>query len=257
MDTWNQRQKNLMQSGGNTKLKALLEDYGIAGLPVRAKYTTKAAQYYRESLQAQVDNLPAVTAPSKEEGRQAVTKATSVNSMSGSQDDVRSTLPRQQPPPDGFAPRESQSGSGLFGLPFGGSGDGASASLSSWGSAAFSAFGTLASKAQETAATTYQNMPKEGVLGTLGSTVAASATWLGEKGRTVVNTVQDESFWNTATQTVTGAAGQAGETLTSVVGKAADFLQQQVESASGAMVPTSGGQVQPTPSEEKKVEAQI
>lgn len=103
MDTWNERQKSLMQSGGNTKLKALLEEYvillcstSIQCPPIRASpvcrsvpsilrkqpsitenvYASSSLRtiVYCAQLQALVDHAPAVTAPSKEEGRQAVTK---------------------------------------------------------------------------------------------------------------------------------------------------------------------------------------
>jgi ADP-ribosylation factor GTPase-activating protein 1 len=59
MDAWNPDQLKRMQLGGNDKLNRFLGQYGVArGADIRDKYNSKAAEYYREKLRAEVDGRP-------------------------------------------------------------------------------------------------------------------------------------------------------------------------------------------------------
>ncbi|KAF8818140.1 putative ARF1-directed GTPase-activating protein [Cardiosporidium cionae] len=58
MDAWYPQQKNLMSLGGNSRLKAFFVEQGVSLMPVSQRYHTKAAKFYRESLRAQLENLP-------------------------------------------------------------------------------------------------------------------------------------------------------------------------------------------------------
>lgn len=228
MDTWTEKQMQMIREGGNSKLQEWFANYDLLDSSPRIKYSTRAAQFYREQLRATVDKRSfQQTAPSREEGRllmddAALRKGTSLSS--GGLDGMK---PQTIGNPDSFGPRDDNgtkigSGSGSFRQ----SSSGAQ-SFMSWGTTAFETLGALASKAQETAATTYNNIPKEGVLNTITSSVAASASWLGTKGKTVATKVQDEQFWNEATQKVQGAVSQAGDSIGAAVGKAQEFLRQR------------------------------
>lgn len=56
MDAWNPDQLKRMQKGGNAKLNSFLLEYGIQkGMDIKEKYNSKAAEFYREKLRAEVD----------------------------------------------------------------------------------------------------------------------------------------------------------------------------------------------------------
>jgi ADP-ribosylation factor GTPase-activating protein 1 len=56
MDAWNPDQLKRMQKGGNSKLNAFLLEYGVEKhMDIKEKYNSKAAEFYREKLRAEVD----------------------------------------------------------------------------------------------------------------------------------------------------------------------------------------------------------
>eukprot|EP00887_Chlorella_sp_A99_P001350 scaffold14.g1350.t1 len=56
MDAWNPDQLRRMELGGNEKLNSFLAQYGVAkATDIRDKYNSKAAEYYREKIRAEVD----------------------------------------------------------------------------------------------------------------------------------------------------------------------------------------------------------
>ena len=57
MDAWKEEQYTKMKMGGNGKAREFFKTYGIDGLPIRAKYHTKAADLYREKLAADCAGL--------------------------------------------------------------------------------------------------------------------------------------------------------------------------------------------------------
>eukprot|EP01016_Furgasonia_blochmanni_P030681 TRINITY_DN3184_c0_g1_i3.p1 TRINITY_DN3184_c0_g1~~TRINITY_DN3184_c0_g1_i3.p1 ORF type:complete len:235 (+),score=89.59 TRINITY_DN3184_c0_g1_i3:320-1024(+) len=73
MDSWSDKQLQLMTNGGNAKLKSFFEQYNIPkDAPMDFKYKTKAAIYYREMLKAIVDGTDLPTAPSQDEALELV-----------------------------------------------------------------------------------------------------------------------------------------------------------------------------------------
>eukprot|EP00382_Lankesteria_abbotti_P008639 CAMPEP_0114009736 /NCGR_PEP_ID=MMETSP0372-20130328/6917_1 /TAXON_ID=340204 /ORGANISM="Lankesteria abbotti" /LENGTH=46 /assembly_acc=CAM_ASM_000359 len=46
MDSWSAKQKAMMRFGGNTACKAFFNKEDIGDLPLRQKYSTKAAGHY-------------------------------------------------------------------------------------------------------------------------------------------------------------------------------------------------------------------
>lgn len=59
MDAWNPDQLRRMQLGGNDKLNKFLAQYGVAKhVEIRDKYNSKAAEFFREKLRAEVDGRP-------------------------------------------------------------------------------------------------------------------------------------------------------------------------------------------------------
>ncbi|EPR62161.1 putative ARF1-directed GTPase-activating protein [Toxoplasma gondii RUB] len=90
MDAWNDKQKKMMSMGGNARCKTFFQEQGIADLPIKEKYTTKAAAYYRHLLKSQVEGTPPPPALQEGEGKQpeaslvGPTRTTSFGSRSGS-----------------------------------------------------------------------------------------------------------------------------------------------------------------------------
>lgn len=62
MDTWNAKQKAMMELGGNANFKKFALEQGIDGFRIQDKYNTVAAEYYRNMLKAKYDgtDLPAL-----------------------------------------------------------------------------------------------------------------------------------------------------------------------------------------------------
>jgi len=65
MDTWNEKQKKMMQLGGNGAFRDFAKAQGIDRMQIREKYHTKAAEYYRDALKAKHDGTapPPMPAP--------------------------------------------------------------------------------------------------------------------------------------------------------------------------------------------------
>jgi len=59
MDSWKPLHLRMMQIGGNERFnKFMLEQKVPADMPIREKYRTKAAKWYREALRAEAEGLP-------------------------------------------------------------------------------------------------------------------------------------------------------------------------------------------------------
>eukprot|EP01031_Cornospumella_fuschlensis_P029584 gene29584-35713_t len=62
MDSWTEKQINMMRTGGNDKCIAFLQSYNVAkNTPINVKYNTPAAHLYRDRLNAEVNGLPLPT----------------------------------------------------------------------------------------------------------------------------------------------------------------------------------------------------
>ena len=69
MDTWSNKQLQLMSVGGNQELELFFEPYHVADLEIQKKYRTKAAYFYREMLKAASEGRVLETEkPNPEEG---------------------------------------------------------------------------------------------------------------------------------------------------------------------------------------------
>jgi ADP-ribosylation factor GTPase-activating protein 1 len=67
MDAWNPDQLKRMQLGGNSKFNNFISPYGIPkNTEIKEKYNTKAAEFYREKIRAEVDGR-SYTAPGPNE----------------------------------------------------------------------------------------------------------------------------------------------------------------------------------------------
>ena len=53
LDKWTAKQIELMEEGGNMKLKAFFDKYDLNPVEINVKYKTKAADYYRRKLDAE------------------------------------------------------------------------------------------------------------------------------------------------------------------------------------------------------------
>lgn len=63
MDAWQPQQVKLMQVGGNTKCKNFFVEYGVWDMPLKERYATKAATYYRSLLRSEAD--PSLPVPAR------------------------------------------------------------------------------------------------------------------------------------------------------------------------------------------------
>lgn len=80
MDSWTDKQLDLMKSGGNDKCNAYLKARGIdARTPIKQKYESDAAQLYKEVLKARVEGRPEPTSIPKK----AASAPSSVNRPMG------------------------------------------------------------------------------------------------------------------------------------------------------------------------------
>ncbi|PFH35229.1 putative ARF1-directed GTPase-activating protein [Besnoitia besnoiti] len=70
MDAWNEKQKKMMSLGGNARCKAFFVEQGIADLPIKEKYATKAAAYYRQLLKSEVEGTAPPPALQDGEGKE-------------------------------------------------------------------------------------------------------------------------------------------------------------------------------------------
>ncbi|CDJ31176.1 ARF1-directed GTPase-activating protein, putative [Eimeria mitis] len=61
MDAWQPQQLKLMECGGNAKCKNFFVEYGVWDMPLKERYATKAAAYYRALLRSAAE--PSVAAP--------------------------------------------------------------------------------------------------------------------------------------------------------------------------------------------------
>jgi hypothetical protein len=62
MDSWNDKQIQKMRVGGNDKLNAFLQQYGIPKtMPIPQKYNTPAASLYRDRVDAAANGRPLPT----------------------------------------------------------------------------------------------------------------------------------------------------------------------------------------------------
>eukprot|EP01055_Gregarina_sp_Pseudo9_P002362 Gregarina_sp_Pseudo_9__2361@NODE_266_length_3357_cov_53_132911_g249_i0_p1_GENE_NODE_266_length_3357_cov_53_132911_g249_i0NODE_266_length_3357_cov_53_132911_g249_i0_p1_ORF_typecomplete_len345_score32_10ArfGap/PF01412_18/1_5e31ArfGap/PF01412_18/4_5e03DUF2300/PF10062_9/0_0019_NODE_266_length_3357_cov_53_132911_g249_i011942228 len=239
MDSWTPHQKLMMESGGNKTAKMYFSKWGIDSLPVRHKYQTRGAQWWREKLRAEVDKTPVPPEPSVAEAKMSTDPATTTNPPAA--DDAA----RAGEPPDGFA--RPQEGGFFSKLPFNNpsfsfpSRSDTENSFASWGSAAFGALGAIASKAQETAGAAYEKMPPaHNLVESISTAATTSVSWLDEKRKTVVSNVQDEHFWTNTQHRVSELATNATSTIGTAAVKAQEFVQQQLESASGSIVMETG-----------------
>lgn len=59
MDSWSPLQLRMMELGGNRRFIDFLEEHGIPkDMPIRQKYRTRAAEWYRKNLRALAENQP-------------------------------------------------------------------------------------------------------------------------------------------------------------------------------------------------------
>eukprot|EP00930_Biecheleria_cincta_P025137 TRINITY_DN17931_c0_g1_i2.p1 TRINITY_DN17931_c0_g1~~TRINITY_DN17931_c0_g1_i2.p1 ORF type:complete len:287 (+),score=42.04 TRINITY_DN17931_c0_g1_i2:91-861(+) len=59
MDTWQPTQLRMMELGGNRRFNDFMSKHGVPqSMPIREKYSTRAAAWYRENLRAEVEGRP-------------------------------------------------------------------------------------------------------------------------------------------------------------------------------------------------------
>ena len=83
MDSWNPKQMKKMEVGGNSAFKRVLDDFGIASLPQRDKFNTRAVEWYRNCISSQSENEALPPPPTVADGRIPVHTISTPSSVSG------------------------------------------------------------------------------------------------------------------------------------------------------------------------------
>ena len=68
LDTWTQDQIKRFKIGGNERFRIFLEEYHLENSSISTKYKTKAAEYYRKLLDAEINQQSIEDKPTYEEG---------------------------------------------------------------------------------------------------------------------------------------------------------------------------------------------
>ena len=63
MDSWSIKELRYMSHGGNKAFREFLQPYNIPELPHSNKYTSKAANYYRDLLKCKVEEIEISSSP--------------------------------------------------------------------------------------------------------------------------------------------------------------------------------------------------
>lgn len=96
MDAWKPQHLRMMELGGNRRFKAFLEEQGVpADMPIREKYSTRAAKWYREDLKARADGLESL--PPLPEGTGHLPADPSPSSGLRVLDQVFASIPSSEP----------------------------------------------------------------------------------------------------------------------------------------------------------------
>jgi len=214
MDTWNPKQKRMLQVGGNAKCKAFFDEQDISSMELKEKYHTRAAASYRERIRALSEGQDPPPPPPKGLGKiseLAPKKDTTSRSVSPMQSDSDSAS-RRDTKRSGSVDNDGQRTNGSargFGNPNFAqpqeSRDAWSSTITGWFTAA-----------QDVAGRAYQKAQEEGVWDSVTSAVRNGAQWVGDKGKTVVETARDESFWQTAGESVQRSASVITDKLSEI-----------------------------------------
>lgn len=224
MDSWNQKQMKMMQEGGNSKLKIVFEEHGITGMPIKEKYGTKAAAYYRELLRAVSESRSGPLALARGTGAEPALGAATpsppvsphVASVAVTGDMARTVSPG----PQDLGGRDQADEGARMMTGFGNPNfaqqprsDGA------WGNSITSWW----SNAKETAQRTYLAVQDQGVVESAKTAVTASKDWVAEKSKTI----QDDEWFQTAQSSFSKSAHQIGETISNASHKTSGWLEQR------------------------------
>jgi len=88
------------------------------------------------------------------------------------------------------------------------------------------AFSSWVSAATDAAGKAYHKTQEEGVWDSVTSAVKSGAQWVGEKGKTVVETAKDESFWHNATETVHRSASVFQDKFSGIKSSASVWIDE-------------------------------
>lgn len=94
MDSWKPKHLKMMELGGNRRFNEFLKEQGVPlDTPVREKYSTRAAQWYREDLNARAEGLEPLAPPPAGTGH--LPSETCSSSMQHVLDEVFAESPRR------------------------------------------------------------------------------------------------------------------------------------------------------------------
>lgn len=94
MDSWKPKHLKMMELGGNRRFNEFLKEQGVSlDMPIREKYSTRAAEWYREDLSARADGLEPLPPLAPGTGHLAAESCTS--SMQHVLDEVFAESPRR------------------------------------------------------------------------------------------------------------------------------------------------------------------
>lgn len=200
MDQWDDKEISIMKKGGNQKLLDLFAEYNIINKPIRMKYTTQVAFYYREYLLALVENTPLPEKPSLQEGSELSggAKATRLNASKS----------------DCLHP--SQKGINVANYMKEFNVEKTAQKLNSWGSFAWNKLNDLTTNVVKVSKDVINSAPTQSVVSHLQETVTKSANWAQEKGKAAMENVQKQGLIGIVQETATTATNTAGTAVNKV-----------------------------------------
>jgi len=221
MDSWSEKQIEMMKRGGNKRLREFFELYQIPrDAPADFKYKTRAAAYYRDMIKAEVEGREVPQRPTLEEGLELIaTKNPNFNA--GGQQSY------------GSAPQQSEAEKVL------------SSVWSTMGALGSKAFDVTKTAAQKVGDTVTDPSFKQNVA-SFGSTVLDKTKEIGGKAvdgtKTAIGTVKQQADEKGGYANYAKSVGETGYTSVSKgVGSAWSFISKTIN-------PNSNNQQQQNPS---------
>ncbi|KAH8740282.1 beta 7 subunit of 20S proteasome [Cryptosporidium ryanae] len=226
MDTWTEKQMKMMELGGNSRLNDIFKEYGLTGSDIKRKYNTEIASYYRTMLKDLCEgNTPKPKPPvsvgclehvheSKNSDR---SNSTPLKSLSNNYNDNFQGLNNGDSNNNKYADllnKNIGSNNGTIGGIFN--------SLTNFGM-------KVISNTKNYAENTISNVQEHGIIETAIDSVKAGGYFIEEKGRAVVERVQDEKFWSDTASTVQNSAQWLNNTIQTGISGVNDAITAAID----------------------------
>ncbi|KAH7648724.1 ARF GAP-like zinc finger-containing [Cryptosporidium bovis] len=224
MDTWTEKQMKMMELGGNSKLNDIFKEYGLAGSDIKRKYNTVIASYYRTMLKDLCEGNTPKPKPSISVGCLEHVHESNNSSKNNAIPSSRSFTNSYSSDLSGSSNNDNKyanllnrnigSNNGTIGGIFG--------SLTSFGM-------KVISNTKNYAENTLNSVQEHGIIETAIDSVKAGGHFIEEKGRAVVEKVQDEKFWSDTASTVQNSAQWLNNTIQTGISGVNDAITAAID----------------------------